>query len=195
MNTPTSKNPARKNRAVLVAVMGAVCAMIALTYASVPLYRLFCQVTGFGGTTQTAQTLPDHVLGRAVTVRFNADTAPGMPWDFAAPPRGVTLKLGQRGVTAFTARNRDAGPVSGTALYNVTPDKAGKYFHKMQCFCFQEQTLRPGEKVNMPVVFFIDPALADDPQMDDVDTITLSYTFFRADSPALERGLEGFYNR
>lgn len=178
-----------------MAVMGVVCAMIALTYASVPLYRLFCQVTGLGGTTQTAQALPGRVLERAVTVRFNADTAPGMPWDFAPPPQGTPLKLGQRGVAAFTAMNRGAGPVSGTALYNVTPDKAGKYFHKIQCFCFQEQTLRPGEKVNMPVVFFVDPALADDPQMDDVNTITLSYTFFRAESPALERGLEDFYNR
>jgi cytochrome c oxidase assembly protein subunit 11 len=187
-------DPAKNNRIALI-VFTTVAVMIGLSFLSVPLYSLFCQATGLGGTTQTAKAYPDKILDRTITVKFNADRAPNMPWEFAPEQRQVDVKLGQKGVASFSAFNKAKVPVTGTAIYNVTPDKAGRYFHKVQCFCFQEQTLKPGEKVSMPVLFFVDPSLADDPNMNDVTTITLSYTFFKAQSQDLDKALEGFYNR
>ena len=184
----------RKNRRTGFIVLLAVVGMVGLSFASVPLYRLFCQVTGFGGTTQLAGNIPDKVLERTVTVKFNADTNRALPWDFHPEQREVTVNIGARALIAYAARNKVGHPTAGTALYNVTPPKVGQYFHKIQCFCFDEQLLGPGQKVSMPVMFYIDPAFAEDPGMDDVSVITLSYTFFPADSSALEQALEAFYN-
>ena len=170
----------RRNRRVLGSLFGLVLGMIGLTYASVPLYSLFCAVTGFGGTTQRAEAAAARVVDRKIAVRFNADTNSALPWSFKPEQRELVLKLGETGFAAYRAENRGAKPTVGTAVYNVTPDKAGAYFNKMQCFCFTEQILEPGQVADMPVVFFVDPSMADDPNMDDVTTITLSYTFFRA---------------
>lgn len=184
----------RKNALTGLVVVVVVIGMVGLSFASVPLYNLFCRVTGFGGTTQVAEALPDIVLERSVTVKFNADVNRSLSWDFKPDQREAVVQLGEKGFATFSARNRLAKPSAGTALYNVTPPKVGKYFHKIQCFCFDEQILGPGQKVSMPVMFYVDPAMAEDPGMDDVFVITLSYTFFKSESSALEQALEDFYN-
>jgi cytochrome c oxidase assembly protein subunit 11 len=162
---------------VLVAVIGG---MLGLTAASVPLYRLFCQVTGYGGTTQRAeQPVGGATAGdRTVTVLFNADTGRDLPWGFRPLQRRMEVKLGEQNLAFFEAVNRADYPVAGQAVYNVTPFKIGGYFAKIQCFCFDEQTLAPGERVEMPVSFYVDPEIAQDPNTDDVSEITLSYTFY-----------------
>lgn len=184
----------RKNARLGLTILGVVIGMAGLAYASVPLYDLFCRVTGFGGTTKTSESLPDTILDRTVTIQFNADTQPGMPWIFEPEMRKIEVQLGARGLTAYRAKNKKNHPTGGTAIYNVTPLKAGKYFHKVQCFCFDEQVLQAGQEVSMPVLFYVDPAMNDDPNMDDVQTITLSYTFFTAESEELDKALEDFYN-
>ncbi|MCB1532788.1 MAG: cytochrome c oxidase assembly protein [Alphaproteobacteria bacterium] len=195
MSTPDkNQNLAKKNARIGITVLVVVAGMVGLSFASVPLYTMFCKVTGYGGTTQVSDALPDNVVDRTVTVKFNAETARGMPWDFTPDMREIKVRLGERGLTSFSARNKRPTPTTGTAIYNVTPLKAGKYFHKIQCFCFDEQTLQGGEQVSMPVLFFVDPSMNDDPNMDDVKVITLSYTFFETQSKALEDALEGFYN-
>jgi len=171
--------PNRHRRLALVLLAG-VAAMVGLTYASVPFYRLFCQVTGFGGYTQRANHAPSAALERMVTVRFNADVNVGLPWLFAPLQREVRVHVGETAMAYFRAQNMASRRVTGQATFNVTPDKAGLYFTKIQCFCFNEQALDPGQSVDMPVTFFVDPKLASDPKMADVQTITLSYTFFRA---------------
>lgn len=170
----------RTNRRLLAALFGVAFGMVGLAYASVPLYALFCQVTGFGGTTQRAEAAPAVISDRTVTVRFNGDVGPALPWSFRPSEPAIRVRLGEQTLTSFRAQNRAARTTVGTATFNVTPDKVGRYFAKIQCFCFEEQMLGPGDRADMPVVFFVDPALADDPDMDDVSTITLSYTFFRA---------------
>ncbi|KAA0578054.1 cytochrome c oxidase assembly protein [Azospirillum sp. Sh1] len=170
----------RRNRLILGSLFGMVAGMIGLTYASVPLYSLFCSVTGFGGTTQRAEQAAARVVDRKVTIRFNADTNSALPWSFKPEQKELVLKLGETGFAAYRAENRANKPTVGTAVYNVTPEKVGVYFNKIQCFCFDEQILEPGQVVDMPVTFFVDPSMADDANMDDVSTITLSYTFFRA---------------
>lgn len=186
---------ARKNARTGLAVLAFVFFMIGVSFAAVPLYDLFCRVTGFGGTPQTSEQLPNVVLDRTVTVKFNADTGRNMPWEFKPEQREVELKIGARGLTAYEAYNPLSVPVSGTALYNVTPLKAGKYFHKIQCFCFDEQVLQPRERMSMPVMFYVDPAIADDPNMDDITTITLSYTFYKYGTKELDEAQEAFYNQ
>lgn len=186
---------ARKNARLALVLLIAAAGMGALSFAMVPLYDLFCRVTGFGGTTQVAENLPETVLDRLITVKFSANTDTHLPWDFRPEMREVDVKLGQKGLIAFHATNKSAAPITGTAVYNVTPLKAGKYFNKVQCFCFGEQTLAAGQDVSMPVMFFVDPAMNDDPNMGDVKTITLSYTFFKAESEELDRAMEDFYNR
>lgn len=183
-----------KNTKTLTMVLLVVAGMIGLAFASVPLYRMFCQVTGFGGTTQRAEALPDKVLDREVTIIFDANTSREMDWSFRPEKNKETVKLGQQGLIAFIAKNNAKIPTAGTALFNVTPEKAGVYFHKIQCFCFTEQILEPGQEMHMPVVFYIDPKMADDREMDDVTTITLSYTFFPSDSPEYEKAFEAFTN-
>ena len=158
---------------------GLVAGMIGLSFASVPLYRLFCQVTGFGGTTQVAEAAPDAVAERVMTVRFNADVDPRLPWSFAPQQREVVVRVGAPGLAYYQARNLADHPITGTATFNVTPLKAGVYFNKVQCFCFEEQRLASGEAMEMGVSFFVDPEIMDDPNLNDVKTVTLSYTFFR----------------
>ncbi len=186
---------AQKNKRVLIGTLSVVAAMIALAFASVPLYDMFCRVTGWGGTTQiVAANTSDRIYDREITVRFNTGVARNMPWDFKPDMKSVKVKVGQDGLIAFSATNLAAQPVTGTAIYNVTPLKAGQYFYKTQCFCFDEQTLAPGKTEHMPVTFFIDPEILKDRDMDDVNTITLSYTFFRKNSAELEAAKEKFYN-
>lgn len=184
----------RKNARTGLMVLGGVFIMIGVSFAAVPLYDLFCRVTGFDGTPLVSAALPDTIIDRDVTIRFNADTGRNMPWDFRPEMKEVTVKLGQKGLTNFYAHNRMNKPVSGTAVYNVTPPKAGKYFHKMQCFCFGLQTLEAGQSVDMPVVFYVDPSMNADQNMNDVKEITLSYTFYEADSKELDTAMKAFYN-
>lgn len=156
-----------------------VAGMTGLAFASVPLYRLFCQVTGFGGTPMVSAAAPAKVIDRVVTVRFNADTDPHLPWRFRPEQTSVKVHAGARHLVFYRAENQSDRPVAGTATFNVTPEKAGKYFHKTYCFCFEEQWLGAGQHAYLPVSFYVDPAIADDKNMADVHTITLSYTFFR----------------
>lgn len=167
----------RNNRTALIIIMAAL-AMLGLAYASVPLYRLFCQVTGWGGVTGRAEAASGTVLSRALTVRFDSQVAPGLPWRFKPEQLNQTLKVGETALAYYETTNTSSHPVKGRATYNVTPAKAAVYFKKIHCFCFDEQVLQPGETVSMPLTYFIDPKIADDPNLDDVETVTLSYTFF-----------------
>ena len=170
----------RNLRTALLAAAGVV-GMGGLGYASVPLYRIFCQVTGLNGTTQRGQAAPG-AIDRQVTVRFDSNTAQSLAWDFKPSVRAEQVTVGAREMTYFIARNRSDRTVTGTASFNVTPAIAGQYFTKIQCFCFNEQTLKPGEEVRMPVIYYVDPRIADDPDAKDVTAITLSYTFYPVDS-------------
>jgi cytochrome c oxidase assembly protein subunit 11 len=170
----------RRNRTMLISLLALAFGMVGLAYASVPLYSLFCQVTGFGGTTQRASAAPGTVLDRVVTVQFNADVNSGLPWVFRPNQREVKVRLGETALVSYHAENRGKEPITGTAVFNVTPEKTGAYFNKIECFCFTEQVLNPGESADLPVAFFVDPALASDKDTDDVTVITLSYTFYRA---------------
>lgn len=155
-----------------------------LAYASVPLYRIFCQVTGYGGTTQRAELVEGMpVLDRKVTVRFDSNTAPGLDWAFRPDQRSVELALGEARQIVYLAQNKSDRPLTGTATFNVTPQSAGAFFNKVECFCFTETTLQPGETLEMPVVFFVDPEMIDYEETKRIQTLTLSYTFFPVDEP------------
>ena len=166
-----------RKRTSVIAIVFVLTCMVALTVSAVPLYRLFCQVTGYGGTPQVADAAPGAADG-VVTVRFNADTGRGMPWEFRPALNQVEARLGEQMTVFFEATNPTDRPITGTATFNVTPDKAGPYFAKIDCFCFTEQVLAPGQTVAMPVTFFVDPELFTDRETKEVRTITLSYTFF-----------------
>jgi cytochrome c oxidase assembly protein subunit 11 len=183
--------PRSRNRATALVVIGAVFGMVGLSFAAVPLYRMFCEATGYDGTTQRAKAAPGAAGDRTVTVRFNADTAPDLAWEFRPVQPSVTVRPGEETLVLFRAVNKSRSELVGTATFNVTPLKTGQYFDKIQCFCFTEQRLAPGESVDMPVSFFVDPAMLDDPNTREVDTITLSYTMFRAKTPVAERPAEG----
>jgi cytochrome c oxidase assembly protein subunit 11 len=170
-----------KNTRTGVVLFGMVVGMVGLSFAAVPLYQIFCQVTGFGGTPQIVAEGSVEMLERTVKVRFNADTDRNLPWNFKPVQKVVELQLGEQGLAFYKARNDSQTPIVGTATFNVTPLKAGQYFNKIECFCFTEQRLEPGESVDMPVSFFVDPRLNDDPSMADVTTITLSYTFYQVE--------------
>jgi cytochrome c oxidase assembly protein subunit 11 len=182
----------RRNLRVGVLAFLAALGMLGLGFAAVPLYRLFCQVTGFGGTTQRASEQQADLAaqfarsagGRTVSIRFDANLSSDMPWTFR--PRQVTdtVAIGERDLAIFEARNNSGVPITGTATFNVEPEQAGAYFSKIQCFCFTEQTLQPGQSVTMPVLYFVDPKALKDPNMDGVQQITLSYTFHRLREPA-----------
>jgi cytochrome c oxidase assembly protein subunit 11 len=168
----------RRNKRTMLAVLGVVAGMAGLAYASVPLYDLFCRVTGFGGTPGIAQA-PSEVVGeREITVRFDARVNDKLAWGFAPAQEPMTVKVGETALAFYRAENRADITTVGTATFNVTPLKAAKYFDKIDCFCFTEQQLKAGESVDMAVSFFVDPAIMDDRLLDDVNTITLSYTFF-----------------
>ena len=181
------------NRATARALAAIAIGMVMLAYASVPLYKIFCPVTGFGGTTQrVAANFITRKSDRIINVRFNADTDPRLPWKFTPVEKSVDVHLGENRLVAFRAVNASDQPTRGTASYNVTPFAAGKYFNKIQCFCFEEQHLGPHQSATLPVSFFIDPAILDDPQLRDVANITLSYTFFSYES-ANQSKLQAFH--
>jgi cytochrome c oxidase assembly protein subunit 11 len=183
----------RRNRLIVTGLCGAAFAMGALSFASVPLYRLFCQVTGYGGTTQVADSVSGQVLDRTVRVRFVANTDAGLPWSFKAEQTEVEVRLGEPALIYFKATNNAKEPTAGQAVYNVTPDKVGLYFSKVQCFCFTEQIIQPGETVEFPVYFYVDAAMDAQPNLKDVQTITLSYTFYSQRSKALENAVAAYY--
>ncbi|TDH61568.1 cytochrome c oxidase assembly protein [Dankookia rubra] len=174
----------RRNRRTAIGVGAFVCGMLGLAYASVPLYDMFCRATGYGGTVQVggpaAPGAAKDMPARVVTIRFNANTAPGLPWRFAPSQGPMQLRLGEEGMAFYQASNTAVAPVTGVATYNVTPATVGKYFHKTACFCFEQQTLEPGQQVDMPLAFWVDPQMAKDPATRDIHTITISYSFFRS---------------
>ena len=187
--SPPSPRPRpRRNQVVGVVLAAVVLGMVGMSFAAVPLYRMFCAATGFGGTPKTGLAASPGVSAATVVVRFNANTDPALPWSFRAEQAEVRLPLGAEQVAFYTARDLAAVPVTGVALYNVTPEKAAKYFHKTACFCFTEQQLVPGQDAQFPLSFWVDPALATDPGTADVKTITLSYTFFRSLDDAARTG-------
>ena len=170
----------RRNRKVGAIAVAIAAAMLGLGYASVPLYRLFCQVTGFNGTTQRvseAQAATVKAATRTISIRFDANVERGMPWQFRPEQVTDTVAVGARDMAIYIARNTSDAPIIGSATYNVEPAYVGKYFNKVQCFCFTEQRLEPGQEMRMPVLYYVDPAILDDPAASDVEQITLSYTF------------------
>jgi cytochrome c oxidase assembly protein subunit 11 len=182
----------RRNMRVVLVCLCFVSIMGGLAFASVPLYRIFCQVTGYGGTTQRAAVDADvAVLDREITVRFDANTAPGLAWKFYPEQRSITLKLGEVARINYFAENRTQQPLTGSATFNVTPHALGAYFNKIECFCFTKTEVGPGEKLKMPVVFFVDPAVIDLEEADGVSTLTLSYTFFPSGPQSEPVAVEG----
>lgn len=175
--------PKTSNKTMAVLCLGLVAGMIGLSYAAVPLYQIFCQVTGFGGTTQRAETYAERVLDRPMKVQFDANTNSALAWEFAPAQRQVTLKIGEKGLAFYRATNTSDRELTGTATFNVSPPSAGAYFSKVECFCFTEQTLQPGESVDMPVMFYIDPDIEHDQDLNALKTITLSYTFYPVTKP------------
>ncbi len=171
----------RRNRRLALSLSVGAVAMVGLAFASVPLYQLFCQVTGYGGTTQVAGDNPKGVIAREMTVRFDSNVDHALPWT-VKPAAPITDRIGMVDTINYVATNNSDKPVTGMAIFNVTPDRAGIYFNKIECFCFNEQTLQPGETVEMPVVFFVDPDLDDNSELDTIKEITLSYTFYASDS-------------
>jgi cytochrome c oxidase assembly protein subunit 11 len=174
----------RRNGATVVLLVSVVAGMAGLSAASVPLYRLFCSATGFGGATQRAETASTRIVTSLIAVRFEAQIAPGLNWEFHPLKDEISVHPGAQNQVFFRAVNRTTAPVTARAIYNVTPTKAGIYFDKLQCFCFSNQTLAPGESVDMGVVFFVDPDILSDPSTSEVRSITLSYTMFRAPETA-----------
>lgn len=184
-NTPATDEARQKsNRKVAALCVAFFCGMVGMAYAAVPLYTLFCQVTGYGGTTQRVTQYSDRVLDRDITIRFDANTAGGVPWKFAPVDRSITVKIGETAQAHYTATNMAARPTGGRATFNVTPETAGAYFNKVECFCFTDTTLAAGETMDMPVIFFVDPDIVDVPELKNVKTITLSYTMFPIDKEA-----------
>ncbi|KAA9018803.1 cytochrome c oxidase assembly protein [Sphingobium limneticum] len=170
----------RRNRRTLVAMAAVGLSMLGLGFASVPLYRIFCEQTGFGGTTMraAANVQVQQATGHTMSIRFDSNVQPGMPWQFYPEHRTDTVTIGRKDMAIFIAKNMSDKPVTGTASFNVTPTQAGAYFTKIQCFCFTQQTLKPGEEVRMPVLYYVDPKILQDPDNKDTQQITLSYTFY-----------------
>ena len=168
---------AQKNGRTALIMAAIVAAMLGLAFASVPLYRMFCDLTGFAGTPLRAEKAPGAVAGQ-ISVRFDANVHPGLPWRFEPKQTTISVAPGGKQTIYYRATNLSARAITGQAAFNVTPDQAGKYFKKIACFCFTEQTLKPGQTVDMPVLFFVDPALLKDPDTKDISEITLSYTFY-----------------
>ena len=187
MTGTTQHGDKRRHGRVALLLAGLVACMTGLAFASVPLYRLFCQVTGYEGTTRRASAAPDTVLDRSITVSFDANVGQGISWRFEPVQREQRLNIGEQGLAFYRATNLSDKPQVGMAVFNVTPHKAGSYFNKIECFCFTEQTLKPGESVNMPVIFFVDPKIREDQDTKPIDEITLSYTFYPVETRATGR--------
>lgn len=184
--------PQQKNRRTLTIMLGIAVGMVGLAYASVPLYRMFCQITGFGGTPQLAlgEHGPGAVGEQNFRVFFNADTSPNLSWQFRPQQRSVTVKAGQDQLVAYWAHNLSQQPLTGTSTFNVTPEGAAQYFIKTQCFCFERQTLTAGQEMDFPVMFYIHPDILNDPNVENLREITLSYTFYPADAVPPSKALE-----
>ena len=182
MRKPAILNPAKNLRVAGLATGFAAC-MLGLAYASVPLYQLFCQATGFGGTTQRADAAPEVATATDITIRFDANIDSGLDWNFRPKDQRLTVKIGEPSLAFFLARNTSNSSLTGKAMFNVSPPEAGIFFNKIECFCFTEQTLKAGESVEMPVQFFVDPAILDDPDTRNIAEITLSYTFYSVAAP------------
>lgn len=176
-----------RNKIVALSCAAGVASMVAMSFAAVPLYQLYCQVTGYGGTTQRADKPSDVVLDRTITVRFDANVDPGLPWDFRPVVNTMKVKIGENALAFYRATNLSDKPVKGTAGFNVTPDTAGLHFNKIECFCFTEQTLAAGETVEMPLTFYVDPKLVEDVDAAHLTTITLSYRFYPTDDNEEEK--------
>jgi cytochrome c oxidase assembly protein subunit 11 len=190
-NAGTPKRQGRNNGAVVMICLSFVFGMGAMSYAAVPLYRIFCQVTGYNGTTQRVDQVSSVVLDRTMRVTFDANVAPGLQWEFKPVQREVNPKIGETIQVNFTAENRSNETQRGQAVFNVTPGEAGVYFNKVQCFCFTETDLKPGEKLDMPVVFYIDPEIVKAVESRDIHTVTLSYTFYPKEGPKPVASNEG----
>lgn len=171
----------RSNRIVALSCASFFVAMIGVAYAAVPLYQMFCQVTGYGGTTQRVEQMSDTILDQTVKVRFDANVSGGLPWDFKPVQREVTVRIGETTIINYEAKNISDRPTAGRATFNVSPDLTGSYFNKVQCFCFTDTTLAAGETMEMPVMFFVDPDIVKEKDLKGLKTITLSYTFFPLD--------------
>lgn len=181
MSMPATRADAATDRSNLT--VAAVClaffgGMLGMAYAAVPLYEMFCQVTGYGGTTQRVEQYSQTVLDRPINIRFDANTSGGLPWDFKPVQRNVEIKIGETTQISYQAKNIASRPTSGRASFNVSPQLAGAYFMKVECFCFTDTELQPGSTMDMPVVFYVDPEIVNVPELKDIKTITLSYTFF-----------------
>jgi cytochrome c oxidase assembly protein subunit 11 len=178
----------RRNIIAASVLGGVIVGMVGMSFAAIPLYRMFCAATGYAGTPSIGPAAAPGSSGQAIRVRFNADTNSGLPWTFAPDQTEISLNLGDEQVAFFHAANQTAEPVTGRALYNVTPEKVGKYFHKTACFCFNQQTLAAHQSMEFPVSFWVDPAIRNDPGTSDVKVITLSYTFYRSLDDAAKTG-------
>ena len=178
------KRPLRRDIVVAACCGAFVALMVGAAYASVPFYTWFCKTTGFGGTTQVASQAPDHVLGRELTIRFDSNVAPGLPWKFVPEQNEIKVRIGEVATVQYKVVNEAAREIAAQASYNVSPPQVGSYFTKINCFCFTEQRLKPGEMREMAVVFYVDPEIVKDRDQDDLNTITLSYTFYRMREPA-----------
>ena len=179
-NAPREDKPRLRRDLVIATCCGVfVAAMVGAAYASVPLYSLFCKVTGFGGTPLISERAPDHVLGRQLTIRFDSNVMAGLPWIFKPEQNEIKLRIGEVATVHYKVINEAAREITAQASYNVSPPQVGAYFDKINCFCFTEQTMKPGETREMTVVFYVDPAIVKDRDQDELNTITLSYTFYR----------------
>jgi cytochrome c oxidase assembly protein subunit 11 len=180
MTTPTQNRRPLHRDVVVAAACGAfVACMVGAAFAAVPLYNWFCRTTGFAGTPQVAAQAPDHVLGRTLAVRFDSNVAPGLPWKFVPEQNEIKLRIGEVATVRYKVINKAARAIAAQASYNVVPPTVGAYFTKINCFCFTQQTMKPGEAREMTVVFYVDPAIVKDHDQDYLNTITLSYTFYR----------------
>jgi cytochrome c oxidase assembly protein subunit 11 len=166
------------NKKIVTNILAIMLGMIMLSFASVPIYRIFCQVTGYGGTVREVMYASDKIGTKQLRIYFDANTSPDLPWKFTKQQNFITVKSGENALAFYYAENKTNQPIKGMATYNVTPQKAGKYFQKIACFCFNEQILYPHQKIELPVAFYIDPKIENDPNLKEVDRITLSYTFF-----------------
>lgn len=175
---PPRPDNARALRRTVIPLVLVVAGMTGLAFAAVPLYDMFCRVTGYGGTTQRAESGSTKVLDKTITIRFDANISPKLDWHFKPAQPSMDVKIGESALAIYEAQNPTDTALSGTATYNVTPEIAGYYFRKVQCFCFTQQTLEPGREMDMPVSFFVDPSIMDDPEAREIEEITLSYTFF-----------------
>ena len=179
---PAGHDQRKRHGTVALTLVGLVAAMIGLSFAAVPLYRMFCQVTGYGGVPQRAEAAPAQAIDRDIKVRFDANVDRALPWSFAPVERQIDVKIGETTLAFFKATNKSDVAVKGTAVFNVVPEQAARYFNKIECFCFKEQKLAPGQSIELPVTFFVDPKIVEDGDTKNITEITLSYTFYRSDA-------------